>query len=168
MKTNTKSKSGWIWLAVLWGALLTLGLLSTSCTRTEYVEVPKVHTEYVHTTDSILMVDTVIDHQQTIIRELDSVAMAQFGITLENAQRAWLVEKSQLQREISKQKEVKSDTLVVTDTVGVPVPVTKIQRVEKPLTWWQQFRLMLGNIMLVVIGIALAYATLSLYKKYKP
>lgn len=168
MKTKTKPKSGRIWLAVLWGALLALGLLSTGCTRTEYVEVPKVHTEYVHTTDSILKVDTIIDRQQTIVKELDSLAMAEYGIKLENAQKAWLVEKSQLQKEISRQQETKSDTLVVTDTVGVPVPVTKIERVEKPLTWWQQFRLMLGNIMLVVIGIALAYAAMSLYRKYKP
>lgn len=159
INNNGGRNYGWILLAWLWGMLLLIAILSTSCTRTEYVEVPKVHTEYIHNTDSILMIDTIIDHQTTIVKELDSVAMAEFGIKLENAQKAWLVEKNQLQKEVSKHQETKSDTIIVTDTIGVPYPV--IQYVEKHLSWWQSGLMFLGLLPLLGVFIFIGVKALA-------
>lgn len=56
---------------------------------------------------------------------------------------------------------VRIDTLIKVDSVQVPVVtervVTEVQEVEKPLKWWQRALMMLGGVMLVVTGLALAH-----------
>ena len=95
----------------------------TSCKQVEYVTVPEVHTEYRHSTDTVRQVDSIIDHQTTVICEVDSATMAQYGIRLENAQRAWLIQNERLMREIQQLRESKADTLIVHDSIPYPVPV---------------------------------------------
>lgn len=135
--------------------ILSLCALLTGCTTTKYVTVPEVHERWHHSTDTIHETDSIIDRQTTIIRELDSAAMAKFGIRLQGLQRAWLVENSRLQRELSALRQTKTDTVIACDSVPVPYPVVK--EVAARLSAWQKFRMHLGDILLiagwVVIGL---------------
>ena len=45
---------------------------------------------------------------------------------------------------------------------------TEIQEVEKPLTWWQQLRLWLGNILLATLLLAAGYAAFLLWRRFHP
>ena len=47
----------------------------------------------------------------------------------------------------------------------VPVPYPVEVEVEKPLTWWQQLRIWLGNILLVAILAAAGYGIFRLWRK---
>lgn len=110
-----------------------------SCKHVEYVTVPEVHTEYHHTTDSVRQVDSIIDHQTTVIREVDSATMARYGIRLENAQRAWIIQNERLMREIQQLREAKTDSLVRHDSIPYPVPVKEyvryVPKTVKILAW---------------------------------
>lgn len=48
-------------------------------------------------------------------------------------------------------ERLRIDTTYVskTDSVPVPYPVEKIVKVDKPLTWWQRLRMMIGGIVLI-------------------
>lgn len=149
--------------------LLALLCLLSGCTTTRYVEVPgPTHTEIRHRTDTVHQTDTLIDHKETIIREADSAMLAQFGIQLDGAQKAWLIQSQQLQREINRLKQSRTDTTHVTDSVPYPVEVPVEKIVEKPLTYWQQLRMQTGDIALIALGIALLYGAFKLYRKIKP
>lgn len=140
--------------------------LLTGCTTTKYVTVPEVHTEYVNHTDSVHQVDSIIREKETTVMQLDSAAMAQYGIRLEKAERAWLVKTKELERELQRIAQMKADTIIQVDSI--PYPVDRPVEVEKPLTWWQKLRLNLGNIMMAIIGIAAIYGAMKLYVKLKP
>ena len=150
-------------------AIVLMCIPLSSCTTTRYVEVPgPTHTEIRHRTDTVHQTDTLIDHKETIIREADSAMLAQFGIQLDGAQKAWLIQSQQLQREINRLKQSRTDTIHVTDSVPYPVEVPVEKIVEKPLTYWQQLRMQTGDIALIALGIALLYGAFKLYRKIKP
>jgi hypothetical protein len=132
--------------------LLLCSLLG-SCTTTKYVTVPEVHEHWHHSTDTIHQTDSIIDHQTTTIREVDSATMARYGIQLKQMQRAWLIETNRLQRELSELRKTRADTIHVRDSIPVPYPVEVVKEVEKSLTWWQQTRLHVANIIMWVIGL---------------
>ena len=77
-----------------------------SCTTTRYVTVPEVHEQHHWHTDSVHKTDSVINNQTTVIREVDSATMAQYGIRLDKAQRAWLIQNDRLQREIERLQSI--------------------------------------------------------------
>ena len=104
--------------------LLAIISLVCACSPKE-LSVPEVHNFYHHDTDSVFINDSVIDHQTTLIREVDSATMAQFGIQLERQQRAWLVQNERLMKEISMLKQSKTDTVHIRDSIPVPYPVEK-------------------------------------------
>lgn len=93
-----------------------------SC-KTEYIPIETVKTEYHHTRDSIHHTDSIIKETQLTIMQLDSEAMAQYGIKLENAEKAWLVLQKELESKIKKLMEHKTDSFIKTDTIRVPYPV---------------------------------------------
>lgn len=106
--------------------LFLLAIISFVCECSpEVLTVPEVHNFYHHNTDSVFINDSVIDHQTTIIKEVDSATMAQFGIQLERQQRAWLVQNDRLMKEISMLKQSKTDTVHIRDSIPVPYPVEK-------------------------------------------
>lgn len=109
-----------------------LGITLTACTTTKIVTVPEVHEVHHHHTDSIHQIDSVIREHQTTIMQLDSAAMAAYGIQLKAAERAWLVKTQQLERAIQNLSRLRSDTVILRDSVPVPVPVVK--EVERHLT----------------------------------
>lgn len=52
-------------------------------------------------------------------------------------------------------ERVRIDTTYVSkaDSIPVPYPVEKIVKVDKPLTWWQRLRMMIGGIVLIGVGL---------------
>ena len=62
------------------------------------VTVPEVHELHHWHSDTIRQTDSVVNNQTTVIREVDSATMAQDGIRLDKAQRAWLIQNDRLSR----------------------------------------------------------------------
>ena len=102
-------------------------LLLSGCKATEYVPVVETHTEHHWHTDSVRQVDSVLTEKTTIVREVDSATMAQYGIQMKQMERAWLVQTDRLNREISMLQSQKSDTVHIVDSV----PRIVIREVEK-------------------------------------
>lgn len=142
------------WLAV---ALMLLTACKTRERVVEVVTAPQVHTEYIVRTDTVMQTDTIVDRQETIVRMADSALMAEYGIRLAEGERAWLIEKSRLQREISRLEQHSADTLCTTDTVTVVYEVPVVEEVPAEMTGWQRFRLCLANIVIyaIVIGVGM-------------
>lgn len=135
----------WVLLIALMAALL------SGCRSTKYITVPEVHDVHHYHTDSIHQRDSVFKDSKTTIMQLDSAAMARYGIQLKSAERAWLVRTQELEFQLQQLAKIQRDSLHRVDSVPVPVPVEV--KVPADLTWWQQFRLHLGNIALMVLGI---------------
>lgn len=123
-------KSAWL-LALLWNLMMLLALVLESCRTERIVTVPEYHEHIVHQHDTIIQRDTIQHERNTIVREVDSTAMAAYGIRLDKAERAWLIQTEALRREVSELRQHQTDTVTLHDSIPVPYPV------EKPLTWWQ-------------------------------
>ena len=112
--------------------VLGLCAMCSSCTTTEYVTVEKVRTD--------TLIQTKVLHDSIYIN--DSTVVTEKGDTVR-------IEKWHTKYI---EKQVHDTTYVSkTDTVPVPYPVTK--EVPAELTWWQQTRLHLANIMLWLLLI---------------
>jgi hypothetical protein len=122
-----------------------------SCTTTKYVPVTEQHTEHHWHTDSVKERDSVHTENMTIIREVDSAAMAKYGIQMQNNQRAWLVLQREIENRLRELEHMTTQRDTVRDSVPVPYPV--IKEVPAPLSWWQQARIHLANILLYLILI---------------
>lgn len=131
--------------------LLLLVLMMASCKTVKYMPVVEHHTETITKHDSIIQRDTILDHQQTIIREVDSATMAQYGIQLKDMQRAWLIQTDRLQKQVSELMQSKNDSVIIRDSIPVPYQVT----VEVPakLNWWQRFRIGFGDLVLILAAL---------------
>lgn len=132
-------------------ALFLCALLS-GCRSIQYEPVETVHTEHSHTTDTVKETDTVFSEKETIIREADSATAARLGLQLKQNERAILILRKELEKQISSRSEQKSDTVNRTEYIQVPYPV------EKKLTRWQQVcidygKLTMGATVLLVIFI---------------
>ena len=119
----------WLTLVFLCGMIL---MAMGGCRSVQYVPIEKVRTEYITKHDSLISRDTIIDRSEVVVREVDSATMAQYGIQLKDMQRAWLIESNRLQKQIHDLLNQKSDTIVIRDTIQVPVPVEqKISKTDK-------------------------------------
>lgn len=127
MKAGCLQAVGFILMIVLG---LALCALLGSCTTTKYVQVPVVHND----------TTIVTKHQRDSIWLHDSTYIKEKGDTVR-------IEKWHT-KYIEKQVH---DTLYQSKVDSVPYPVEVIKEVPAKLTWWQQTRLHLFNI----IGIAL-------------
>lgn len=121
------------------------------CTTTKYVTMPEVHTEHHWHTDSVREVDSVQTERETIVRELDSAAMAQYGIRLQQAERAWLVLTREMESRMRELEHQVATRDTVHDSVPQPFPVYVETEVPAELTWWQRARMKLGEVALWVI-----------------
>ena len=138
-------------MVLTWVVVSMLLFFIVACSP-KVVTVPEIHHEYHSHTDSVLMRDSVIDRQTNIIREVDSATMAQYGITLKEAERAWLIQSDRMQREIQQLKESRNDIVEVRDTINVPYPVEVIK--EPPLkdkVWWSVKCLLIALFILFLI-----------------
>lgn len=140
-------------------AFLLLAALCLLACRTKYVPVTEYHEKVVHQHDTTIQRDTLIDHQTTIIREVDSAMLAQYGIRLANAEHAYLVEINRTMREVQQLMQKKIDTLTVHDSIPVVIPV------EKPPNFIQRTKTTIANIIIVgLIFIAFVFVIRSIAK----
>ena len=157
-------------LKVIVIGMIAVALITLFCgckTVTKVVEVEKVRTDtmYQHHTDSVIMRDSVIEHQTTTIRELDSAAMAKYGIQLKNAERAWLIQTDLLRRELSELKEAKIDTVYIskTDSTKVEKTETVIQKESK----WKRLGKMIGQMLLVLLMLFAVYCIIKIAQHFE-
>lgn len=132
-----------VWFTVL---LCVITMLSGCKPLQKVVTVPEVHEQHHWHTDSVIKHDSVFRDRKMVIRELDSAKMAQYGIQLKQAERAWLVETNELRREVERLSAMSANRDTVRDSIPKPYPVY----VEKQLTWYQNAKLKFSEI---VIGI---------------
>lgn len=135
-------------------AIIAVSLVCCSCTTTKYVEVPgPSHSDTVRITQQ----------QRDSIRIHDS-------IYVQETQRGDTVYIKTVQWRTSYQERYHWDTTYVVRIDSIPfrveVPVEKI--VEKELSWWQKFRLALGNAALVAILALCGYGVFKLWRYFRP
>ena len=140
-----------LWRLLVFVMVFTLGLciieLLFGCKPLQkVVTVPEVHEQHHWHIDSVIKHDSVFRDRKTVIRELDSAKMAQYGIQLKQAERAWLIETNELRREVERLSAMSANRDTVRDSIPKPYPVY----VEKQLTWYQNAKLKFSEI---VIGI---------------
>jgi hypothetical protein len=131
------------------GFLLAVLLLG-SCTTTEYVTVPEVHT------DTLM----VTQHQRDSIYVHDSVWVNQWqaGDTIYRESTKWRTKYIE---------RLSHDTIYKSKTDSVPVPYPVIKEVPADLTWWQRVRLHLANIILYLLGITILLAAIKWYRDHR-
>lgn len=135
-----------------------------SCTTTRYVTVPEVHEQHHWHTDSVHKTDSVIHEKQTTIRELDSAAMAQYGIQLRQNEKAWLVMSNELRREIERLEAMCADRDTVRDSIPKPYPVEVIKEVPRQKTLLERAVFCAGLISIMILILIIA----SKIKKFLP
>ena len=150
MSKEEKAYRGFFWSFVMFILTMGVALFMLSC-KTEYIPVETSHTEHHWHTDSIIQRDSVVKESMTTVMQLDSAAMAQYGIQLKNAERAWLVKSWELERQIENLQRLTAIRDTVRDTIQVPYPV------EKKLSKWQQTKVdwggwaMLGALVVIIL-----------------
>lgn len=157
MTNKESSKKGWLWLIVLWSALIALALVSTSCKSVEYVPVPEYHTEIVHHRDTVIQKDSILKEVNTILREArpeDSAMIAQLGIKLGNNERLLILLQNALTEKNNSTYESHNKDSVRVKLINVPFPI------EKKLTRWQTFccdygKIMLGATLLLIVALTI-------------
>ena len=147
MKAGCLQMAGVV-VAIIAGLLLCS--LLDSCTTTEYVPVVETHEQHHWHTDSVKQKDSVYHEKTTVIQQLDSAAMAQYGIQLKAAERAWLVRTAELEKQLQQLQRLTADRDTVRDTIPLPYPVEKIVEVAAPLTWWQKILMWMGVLLIMI------------------
>lgn len=135
-----------------------------SCTTTRYVTVPEVHEQHHWHTDSVHKTDSVIHEKQTTIRELDSAAMAQYGIQIRQNEKAWLVMSNELRREIERLEAMCADRDTVRDSIPKPYPVEVIKEVPRQKTLLERAVVCAGIIAIMILILIVV----SRLKKFLP
>lgn len=133
----------------------------TSCKQTEYVPVVEKHEVHHHHTDSVKEKDSTYHEKETIIQELDSAAMAKYGIRLKSAERAWLVRTAELQRQIERLEAMSAVRDSVHDSIPVPYPV--IKEVPADLPWYERGLMAIGGFFIMLLMV-LAFAFVLRHK----
>ena len=133
---------------MLMGGLLLCALFG-SCTTERVVTVEKVRTDTVWQNHTAR--DSIFVHDSVHVKEKSDT------VWIEKWKTVW-------------QNHTKHDSIYIhkTDSVPVPYPVEKTVKVEKPLTWWQQARLHLANIILVLLAIFAGVKLWQYRKKILP
>ena len=114
----------WAWRAAI--VLIVIIILSAiSGCSPKVVTIPETHYEYITKHDSVILRDTISKQEKVIIRELDSVQMAQYGIELEDAKKAWLIQVERQMQQIQQMQQIRTDTIIRHDSISVPVYIEK-------------------------------------------
>lgn len=131
-------------LSVIAGLILGLLLcaLLSGCTTTKYVPVPEYHTDTLRLSRNIR--DSIYVHDSTYVRESGDT------VTIERWHTAW-------------RDRIVRDTIYQSKHDSIPYPVEVTKEVPAPLTWWQQARLHMANVVLYLLLIILA---LKIYKMW--
>ena len=114
--------------------LIIMGLLLcamlSGCTTTKYVTVPEYHTDTLKITKYER--DSIYVHDSTLIHDKGDTVL------IEKWHTQW-------------RDRIVHDTLYQSKTDSIPYPVEVIKEVPAELTWWQQARLHLANILLFAL-----------------
>ena len=108
-----------------------------------------------HYRDSVCVHDTVICERDRQILQLDSAAMAQYGIHLKETEQAWMVKVTEMLRELRRSSVTKTDTVHVRDSIFVPRPEIRTEYVEKEMSWVQRALLYAGGIAIMSVLVYL-------------
>ena len=144
-----------VWLLIGLVSALIIGVLNSCATKEKIVPVPEIHEQHHWHTDSVHQTDSIIRETQTTIMQLDSAAMAKYGIQLKSAERAWLVKTAELQRQIERLEAMSIQKDSVHDSI--PYPVEVIKEVPAKLSWWQGLLVRLGFVSLIFVSVFLLY-----------
>lgn len=129
-------------------AALLLCALFASCTTTKYVPVVE------HRTDTLRLTQTVRDS----IYLSDSIYVSDFV-------RDDTVYKTVDRWHTRYVERTRTDTIRQSRTDTIPMPYPTIKEVPAELTWWQQARLHLANIVLILLAVACIVWAVRLYLK---
>ena len=128
-------------------AFALLGWLLSGCTTTKYMPVTETHTEHHWHTDSVKERDSTHTERETIIREVDSAAMAKYGVQMQANQRAWLVLQREIENRLRELEHISANKDTVRDTIPKPYPVTEyVDRKRTTFEW-----------LLIIAGIAVIF-----------
>jgi hypothetical protein len=137
MSDDERMKAGCLQVIGVVGGFIAAMLICAlfgSCTTTKYVPMPEYHTDTVritkHTRDSICLSDSI--YVNDFVRD-DTVYK-----TIERWRTKYI-------------ERMSHDTLYQSKVDSIPYPVEVIKEVPAKLTWWQQTRLHLANILLYLI-----------------
>jgi hypothetical protein len=119
-------------LIVLIIMALLLCAMFTGCTTTKYVQVPVVHND----------TTVITKHQRDSIWMHDSVLVSEKGDTVR-------IERWHTQY----RDRIVRDTVYQSKRDSIPYPVEVVKEVPAKLTWWQQTRLHLANIVLWLLAL---------------
>ena len=114
-------------------------LLFESCASPKIMETltTKTVAEKEIARDTVIVRDSIIRETTTLIREVDSAAMAQYGITLRNDMKAFLVRQNELLKESNEKNEIAKVTREIHDTVYVQQKIPIEQAKQKKASFWQ-------------------------------
>ena len=147
MNDDERMKAGCIQASIVIVMILVgLGIccLFGSCTTTKYVTVPEYHT------DTLM----VTKHQRDSIWMHDSIHVWEGSDTVR-------IEKWHTKYVLN---EI-HDTLYQSKTDSIPYPVEVPVEVPAELTWWQQTRLHIANVVLYILGLGALFMCVKRYFK---
>ena len=127
----------------------------SSCTTTQYVPVVETHTDHHWHTDSVRQRDSTHTERETVIRELDSAAMAQYGIQMQANQRAWLVLQREMENRLRELEHMAAQRDTVRDSIPVPYPV--VEYVERKMSAIDKLLIATGILSIISVLIFTAY-----------
>ena len=137
--------------------LLFLAIMAvlTGCKEIEYVPVVETHDHHHWHTDSVREKDSVYHEKTTTIMQLDSAAMATYGIQLKSAERAWLVKTAELERQIERLMAMSATKDSVHDSI--PYPVEVIKEVPREPSGIERGLMMVGILSIMIIIICVVW-----------
>ena len=123
----------------------------SGCTATRYVPVEQQHTEHHWHTDSVKEHDSVHTEKNTVIRELDSAAMAKYGIQMERNQKAWLVLQREMEARMRELEHMTDTKDTIRDSIPSPYPVEVTKEVPRERSTTEWVLILAGCIAIVVV-----------------
>jgi len=119
--------------AIFIGLLIAVAICALcSCSTTKYVPVQQQHTDTLRLTRNIR--DSIYVHDSTYVREAGDT------ILIERWHTRW-------------RDRWRTDTIYQSKRDSIPYPVEVTKEVPVELTWWQQTRLYMANIMMGLLAI---------------
>lgn len=164
------------WIAIV----ITAIILLASCTRTNYVPIETVRTEYV-TADTTGMYERLRSFFESMYRRESSsdslidrtketVVLKENGDTARHDKERIVYVASHREKELEHKVEQQDSIIkalrlqlesVKSDSIPVPYPV------ERQLTRWEQIKMDLGGIALVAIAVVLSIAVIWLARRFR-
>ena len=133
LSDEERMKAGCMQIVCVVGAFIVALLICAlfgSCTTTKYVPIPEYHTDTVRISHNTR--DSIYVHDSTYIREAGDTML------IERWHTQW-------------RDRIVRDTIYQSKRDSIPYPVEVIKEVPAELTWWQQARLHLANILLFAL-----------------